>query len=217
MRIRQIWNRFYHLRMMVTLAVSLTVVTLLFNLPLQFRPHPRPWPPKLSPYGTNTGIDRSVFPSHATHPTSFGSSFGSDSAIPMNGETEIEEEEVPDESEESWKFESNTIPVLDHAEIMPQMRGGLGAYYILIEYPKEAINLGIQGRLTLTFTVNQDGTTSDIIVSQPLHSLLDSAAVQALRKTRFVPGQHLGESARIRMRLPVRFELVNSVDSTNVG
>ncbi len=210
MRIREIWNGFYHLRMMVTLALSLMAVTVLFNLPIQFKPPQKPWPPILIPYGTNTEPDRSVFPSQAAYSTSFESSFGSDSVLPMNGKTEIEEEE---ESEESWEIEPNTVPVLDHAEIMPQIRGGLGAYYILIEYPKKAINLGIQGRLTLTFTVNQDGTTSDIVVSKPLHSLLDSAAVQALRRTRFIPGQHLGEFARIRMRLPVRFELVHSADS----
>ena len=107
---------------------------------------------------------------------------------------------------------TTTVPVLKHAEIMPKIRGGLGAYYILIDYPEKAISQGIEGSLVLTFTVNKDGSTSNIVVSKPLHALLDSAAVKALRQAHFIPGQNLGESVRVQMRLPVRFKLVKPVE-----
>ena len=121
------------------------------------------------------------------------------------------------ESEDTRRIETQTVPILEYAEIMPEIPGGMGAYYILIEYPDEAISKGIEGSLSLIFTVNQDGTTSDILVERPLHALLDSAAVQALRRTRFIPGRHQGETARVRMRLPVRFQIVEPGDSTHSG
>ena len=99
--------------------------------------------------------------------------------------------------------------VLEFSEVQPQIRGGLGAYYIHIDYPQAARDAGIQGRLVLAFTVEKDGRASDISLLQPLHPLLDSSAVRALRQTRFVPGEQDDEAVRVRMRLPVRFQIVN--------
>lgn len=102
-----------------------------------------------------------------------------------------------------------TQRALDFAEVMPQIDGGLRQYYIHIEYPTEARDAGIEGRLMLEFIVETDGTTSDVRVLKSLHPLLDSSAVRALRRTRFVPGKHKGELIPVRMRLPVRFRLVD--------
>ncbi len=108
------------------------------------------------------------------------------------------------------------MPVLDFVEEMPQVRGGLAAYYIHIEYPAEAKLRGIQGRLILGFVVEPDGTTSNVHIMDGLHPLCDSAAVRALRRTTFIPGQHQGKAKRVRMRLPVRFVLIDP-DSTGTA
>jgi len=108
------------------------------------------------------------------------------------------------------------MPIVDFAELMPEIRGGLAAYYIHIEYPEEAKMLGIEGRLVLAFVVEPDGSTSDIRIVNSLHPLCDSAAVRALRHTSFIPGQHEGQPRRVRMRLPVRFVLVDP-DSSNAA
>ena len=101
------------------------------------------------------------------------------------------------------------LPALDIAEHMPNIEGGIGAYYINIAYPEEAKILGIQGRLVLHFVVETDGTTSRIRVHKPLHPLCDSAAVQALRRTIFIPGKQNGSPVRVRMSLPVSFQLID--------
>ena len=107
--------------------------------------------------------------------------------------------------------------VLAAAETMPEIRGGLGAYYINIEYPQPAIDAGIQGRLVLDFVVEPDGHASEIQVYQPLHPLLDSSAVRALRKTVFMPGRSGGEAVAVRMRLPVLFQIMGSAKSDSLG
>lgn len=105
----------------------------------------------------------------------------------------------------------------DFAEITPQVVGGLGAFYIHIEYPREAQLAGIEGQLLLSFIVETDGTPSNIRVEDSLHPLCDSAAVRALRATRFVPVRQNGTYARIRMRLPVRFKLLDNPDASSEG
>ena len=213
MRSSQIQNASYHLRFMVALAVSLVFVTLCFKIPLRFDPAPKPWRLNLNPHGISTGIERTMSLPPTTVAKSIGSTAGADAITSASNEIIIHEDTIPEITPPA-AYETSAVPVLEHAEIMPKIRGGLGAYYILIDYPQEAINQEIEGKVTLTFTVNPDGTVSDILISQPLHALLDSAAVQALRRTRFIPGRHLGKSARIRMRLPVRFELIGPTDST---
>jgi len=91
----------------------------------------------------------------------------------------------------------------------PQIVGGRGSFYLSIEYPEEARRQGIQGRVILDFIVDVDGRTQDIRVLKSLHPLCDSSAVAALERTRFIPGQRDGEKIPVRMRLPIRFQLVN--------
>ena len=98
--------------------------------------------------------------------------------------------------------------VYEFAQDPPSIRGGLGAYYINIEYPPEAVEQEIEGRLVLRFVVGTDGRARDILVTESLHPLCDSAAVRALRQTTFAPGRQDGKKVSVRMQLPVRFRLV---------
>lgn len=128
-------------------------------------------------------------------------------------------EPLPDESAELiTKNEADSPPpierisgrrVFEAAHDMPQIVGGIGAYYIHIEYPEEALLQGIEGRLLLSFVVETDGRTSGVEVIRTLHPACDSAAVRALRRTRFVPGRQDGEIVPVRMHLPVRFKIVD--------
>ena len=103
--------------------------------------------------------------------------------------------------------------ILDFAEEPPSIVGGLGSYYINIEYPQEAIDANIQGRLVLRFVVDRDGSTHSIEVAQSLHPLCDSAAVRAVRLTSFTPGVQNGKPVPVRMSLPVVFRIVGPQDS----
>lgn len=97
----------------------------------------------------------------------------------------------------------------------PQIVGGRGSFYLRIDYPEEARRRGIQGRVILDFVVDTEGRTQDVRVLKSLHPLCDSSAVAALEQTRFVPGRRDGEPIPVRMRLPVRFRLVNLTAEKN--
>lgn len=124
-----------------------------------------------------------------------------------------EEEERPSEAtasdDSSRTFYAAQLTALGSNGQRPQIIGGRGSFYLSIEYPEDARRKGIQGRVILDFIVDTEGRTKNIRVLQSLHPSCDSAAVAALERTRFVPGQHNGRKIPVRMRLPVRFQLVN--------
>lgn len=92
----------------------------------------------------------------------------------------------------------------------PNISGGLGSLYMHVNYPLAARQQGIEGRVILTFIVDEEGYPHDVEVMQSAHPMLDSAAVRAVKQTTFVPGHHNGEPVAVRMRLPVRFQLVSN-------
>ena len=99
-------------------------------------------------------------------------------------------------------------PILEFVEQSPTIIGGLSSLYLNIDYPQVARDAGIQGLAVLMFVVEEDGTTSNIEVIRSLHPACDSAAVAAVRKTRFIPGKQEGKEVRVKMRLPIRFKLI---------
>lgn len=104
--------------------------------------------------------------------------------------------------------------ILQFAEQPPAIRGGMGALYLNIAYPEDALAANIQGRVVLSFVVEPDGSTSNIQVRKALYASCDSAAVRAVRETRFIPGHQAGQPVRVRMHLPIRFQLIVPTDST---
>ncbi len=211
--------------MMLSLAASLLVIALCFNLPLDVPPDRIGWqiaPHVHQPMLELIDIKEKPPDEGAGIPiTDFGVNeeeieVGEDETIAEEEAVESEPEALPNPVTAPPLEKLKARPVLDFAEQMPDIAGGMGAYYIHIEYPEEAIEKGIEGRLVLAFIVEPTGKPTEIEVLRPLHPLCDSAAVDALRKTRFIPGKQNGRVVRVRMRLPVRFRLVdpNAPDST---
>ena len=103
-----------------------------------------------------------------------------------------------------------TIAALSTTDEVPEIMGGMSAFYLHIQYPPAARRKGIEGRLELRFTVGTEGDVRRIQVAKSLHPLCDSAAVRALRSVKFAPGTHEGNPVPVRMSLPVRFTLRSS-------
>ena len=199
----------YPLRMMVSVAASILVVTLLFHLPLGERSDRSGWGRAGRTNQELLGIldIREPTLAYAWPVANTGVEDSRAEAQEIVAETEpetLQREPLSAALSDIWK-----MPALDFAERMPDIAGGIGAFYIHIDYPEQARIRGIEGRLVLLFVVETDGATNEIEVFKSLHPLCDSAAVQALRKTAFIPGQHNGRSVRVRMRLPVRFQLLD--------
>lgn len=207
----------YTIRMMASLAASLLLLTLCFRLPLDVPPTRIGW--GFEPYDKDPLLDvvdirqASTGDGAGVLVTTVGTRkdatvAGTDQE---RGDEEQEIASLPAPADPAVLQKLKTRPILEFAEQMPDITGGMGAYYIHIEYPPAAIAAGIEGRLVLNFVVEPDGSPTGIEVLQSLHPLCDSSAVHALRKTRFIPGRQNGVAARVRMRLPIRFRLIDTV------
>ena len=102
--------------------------------------------------------------------------------------------------------------VYDVVEVMPQYPGGQIAMlkYIMknIKYPKQAMKEGIQGRVTVRFIVEKDGSISDVKPVLSVHPLLNKEAVRVVKSMpKWSPGKHNGKPVRVRFNLPVMFKL----------
>lgn len=227
---RPIWSDFaaerraYPLRLLGTLALTLGLVVLLTQLPLH---------PSRIRMGWNTGrADLPVTfdevqalrqttaeapPATRVAPPAPVPPTTGEALAPIATEDKPPAPATPDTTLRempSRRLEMQRAP-LAFAENMPTIRGGLGAFYIHIEYPQEAVDAGIEGRLVLDFVVDTEGRPHSIHILQSLHPACDSAAVRALRETLFMPGRQDGEPVPVRMRLPVMFRLMDAGQPQN--
>ena len=102
--------------------------------------------------------------------------------------------------------------VFDVVEVMPQYPGGQIAMlkYLMenIKYPEQAMKEGIQGRVTVRFIVEKDGSISDVRPILSVHPLLNKEAVRVVESMpKWTPGKQNGKPVRVRFNLPVMFKL----------
>ena len=66
----------------------------------------------------------------------------------------------------------------------------------------------VQGRVVVLFTVEKDGSLSDIKVAKSLDPLFDKEAVRVVKSMpKWKPGMDNGEPIRVRSSVPVTFRL----------
>lgn len=102
--------------------------------------------------------------------------------------------------------------VFDVVEVMPQYPGGQIEMlkYIMenIKYPEQAMKEGIQGRVTVRFIVEKDGSISNVRPVLSVHPLLNKEAVRVVESMpKWSPGKQNGKPVRVRFNVPVMFKL----------
>lgn len=91
----------------------------------------------------------------------------------------------------------------------PTMIGGDDVLYKNIVFPPMAKKAGVDGKVTLRFEVSKDGMPSNIsvLMEKPKEMGFGDAAMAALMKVRFKPGMQGDKPVRVRMVLPVNFNI----------
>lgn len=99
-------------------------------------------------------------------------------------------------------------------EQMPEFPGGTKALMTWlaehIRYPEQAAQNDIQGRVTLQFVVEKDGSIGEVKVVRSKDPDLDREAVRVVKSLpKFLPGKMNGQNVRVWFTLPVQFRLAN--------
>ena len=108
--------------------------------------------------------------------------------------------------------ESEAIPFA-LVETKPKFEGGDANQFShwvnqRLHYPPEAKQKGLQGRVTLQFTVEKDGSVTGVKVLRGVHPLLDDEAVKVISDSpKWTPGTVRGEPTRVVYNFPVVFQL----------
>ena len=77
-----------------------------------------------------------------------------------------------------------------------------------LKYPKEAQEKNIQGRVTVQFVVETDGSISNVKVARSAHSLLDEEAVRVIKSMpKFKPIIEDGKPVKEQFMMVVPFKL----------
>ncbi len=131
----------------------------------------------------------------------FGSEQETYNGVPFKEIVVVGKNEAPNEGK-----------VFDIVEQMPQFSGGeekLNEYLSThVQYPKEAMEKGIQGRVIVAFVVNRDGSISDPKVVRSIDSALDKEALRVINSMpRWNPGKQNGKNVRVNYTVPVYFRL----------
>ena len=125
-----------------------------------------------------------------------------DIAIRDYVEAVVEEEEVEEEA----------IP-FQLVEEKPKFQGGDANDFTRwvnsrIVYPEIAKENGVQGRVTLQFTVNADGSVSNVKVLRGIDSSLDKEAVRVVSSSpNWTPGRQRDRAVKVTYTFPVVFQL----------
>ena len=115
---------------------------------------------------------------------------------------EVQEEEVEEEA----------IP-FQLVEEKPKFQGGDANDFSKwvnsrLVYPDIAKENGVQGRVTLQFTVNADGSVSNVKVLRGVDSALDKEAVRVVSSSpKWTPGRQRDRAVKVTYTFPVIFQL----------
>ncbi len=126
--------------------------------------------------------------------------------------------EITNDTTNIWDIKLDTTSDIEEVlkpymvEKMPKFNGGEVAMFDWIKnnivYPKEAIKMGIMGKVQVSFVVNKDGSISDVAVVRPVDYLLDKEAIRLISSMpSWEPGTQNGKAVRVMQVLPIKFVL----------
>ena len=129
---------------------------------------------------------------------------------------------VPQEVKDDLKG----TPVFEVVEQMPEypdggMVGLMEYFKKNMRYPEAAKEAGMQGRVTVQFVVNKDGSISGAKVLRSVEPDFDAEAIRLVNAMpKWKPGTQKGEPVKVKYTVPVMFRLapepVEKIDETTV-
>ena len=122
----------------------------------------------------------------------------------------VEIKYVPVEVEEEEPEEQTIFEVVEQMPEFPNggMAGLMQYLSKNIKYPTIAQENGTQGRVTVQFVVNKDGSIVDAKVLRGVDPYLDKEAVRVIMgMPKWKPGMQRGKPVRVKYTVPVMFRL----------
>lgn len=108
--------------------------------------------------------------------------------------------------------EPEKVYTIAMVEQKPEFPGGESAMYKWlgdhINYPAQASEEGVQGRVVVSFDVAKDGSIVNVKVARGRHPALDKEATRLVKSMpKWQPGRNNGQPVKVSYTLPITFKL----------
>ena len=90
---------------------------------------------------------------------------------------------------------------------MPEIKGGIEALAKNVKYPKSAKEEGIMGTVMVKAVIDAEGNVASAEVAKGVNGDLDAAALNAVKLTKFIPGEKDGKNVEAEVTIPIKFKL----------
>lgn len=92
-------------------------------------------------------------------------------------------------------------------EIMPKIIGGMDSLQSKIQYPKEAINSKVEGKVYLKASIDTLGNVSDVEVIRGIGYGCNEEALRVVKNAKFTPAINKGKKVKCTISIPIKFTL----------
>lgn len=99
-------------------------------------------------------------------------------------------------AQEKQDLDKNPLPV-----------GGINGIMEKVVYPEKAKQLKVQGMVHIKAVVDEKGDVEKAIVEKSENELLNTAALSAVKLTKFFPGEKEGKKVKSEVVVPILFKL----------
>ncbi|MDY0084162.1 MAG: energy transducer TonB [Ignavibacteriaceae bacterium] len=93
------------------------------------------------------------------------------------------------------------------SEDNPEPIGGLAGIQKKIIYPEIAKRIGVEGKVYVLAFIDESGTVTDAKITKGIGAGCDEAALDAVMKTKFIPGKQRGKPVKVQMTIAIDFKL----------
>lgn len=90
---------------------------------------------------------------------------------------------------------------------MPSPEGGIEAIAKNVKYPAKAKEEGIEGKVFVKATIDETGKVKETEIVRSVSKECDIAAVNAIEKTKWLPGEKDGKRVSAQVTIPIAFKL----------
>ena len=132
-------------------------------------------------------------------------------------------ESTPEYNLDSLAFTATGVSMIDEPEVDttfyifveegPKPVNGYKIFYeylsAKIKYPTQAKRIGTEGKVFVEFIVNKKGEPTDLKIVKGIGTGCDEEAIRVIALTKWEPGKQRGVAVRVKMVLPVYFQLNN--------
>ena len=79
--------------------------------------------------------------------------------------------------------------------------------YVQPEYPKEALEKGLEGKVLVEAVIDENGNVIDARIKYSDNEIFNEAALAAMRKMKFKPAKQKGIPVKVKIIQPFTFKL----------